>query len=223
MDCLEFMKQVPDNYFDCIFSDVLYLISKGGSKKVKGAMSWNYKEEKSNGKIFKHNDITEQEYIEPMYRILKDGGHIYIMTNNRHLANIQKEMEKHGFIINNILVMIKENTVVNQHYMKNCEFTIFARKGKSKGLKDFSINSAIQVSKKDEGIYHDSQKPIEYVKKLIWNSTQDNGKVFDPFMGSGTTAIACKSLGLNFVGCELDPKYVAIANKRLEQVQGSLF
>lgn len=223
INCLNFMKQVPDNYFDCIFSDVPYLISKGGSTKVKGAMSWNYKEEKRNGKIFKHNDITEQEYIEPMYRILKDGGHIYIMTNNRHLANIQKEMEKHGFIINNILVMIKENTVVNQHYIKNCEFTIFARKGKSKGLKDFSINSAIQVSKKDEGIYHDSQKPIEYVKKLIWNSTQDNGKVFDTFIGSGTTAIACKSLGLNFVGCELDPKYVAIANKRLEQVQGSLF
>ena len=195
-DCLEFMKRVPDNYFDCIFSDVPYLISKGGSTKVKGAMSWNYKEEKRNGKIFKHNDITEQEYIEPMYRILKDGGHIYIMTNNMHLANIQKEMEKHGFIINNILVMIKENTVVNQHYMKNCEFTIFARKGKSKGLKDFSINSAIKVSKKDEGIYHDSQKPIEYVKKLIWNSTQDNEKVFDPFMGSGTTAIAAESLGL---------------------------
>lgn len=130
INCLNFMKQVPDNYFDCIFSDVPYLISKGGSTKVKGAMSWNYKEEKRNGKIFKHNDITEQEYIEPMYRILKDGGHIYIMTNNRHLANIQKEMEKHGFIINNILVMIKENTVVNQHYMKNCEFTIFARKGK---------------------------------------------------------------------------------------------
>lgn len=40
---------------------------------------------------------------------------------------------------------------------------------------------------------------------------------------NSTTAIACKSLGLNFVGCELDPKYVAIANKRLEQVQGSLF
>ena len=40
---------------------------------------------------------------------------------------------------------------------------------------------------------------------------------------NGTTAVACKSLGLDFVGCELDPEYVAIANKRLEQVQLSLF
>ncbi len=47
-------------------------------------------------------------------------------------------------------------------------------------------------------------------------------KVFDPFMGSGTTAVACQSLGLDWCGCELEPDYVAIANKRLERVQGSL-
>ena len=223
MDCLEFMKTVPDNFFDCIFSDVPYLISTGGSTKIAGAMSWNYKEEKRNGKIFKHNDITEKDYTKPLFRILKEGGHIYIMTNNMHLANIQKEMEQEGFIINNILVMIKENTVVNQHYMKNCEFTIYARKGNQRPLKDCSINSAIKASKKNEGKFHDSQKPLEYVKKLIWNSTPENGIVFDPFMGSGTTAIACKSLGLNCVGCELDKDYYEIINKRLSQVQGSLF
>ena len=42
-------------------------------------------------------------------------------------------------------------------------------------------------------------------------------------LDNGTTAVACKGLGLDFVGCELDPDYVAIANKRLEAVQGSLF
>ena len=42
-------------------------------------------------------------------------------------------------------------------------------------------------------------------------------------MGSGTTAVACKSLGLDWCGCELEPDYVEVANKRLEQVQGSLF
>lgn len=230
MDCLEFMKQVPDNYFDCIFSDVPYICSQGGvsTKSTFGSKNkWQNNPEKlelwKNGKLFKHNDITEKEYIKPLFRILKDGGHIYIMTNSLHLANIQKEMETMGFIINNILVMIKENTITNQHYMKNCEFTIFARKGFSKGLKDFGINSALKVSKKNEGKFHDSQKPLEYVKKLVWNSTHVGGKVFDPFMGSGTTAIACKSLGLDFWGTELDPEYCEIANKRLQQVQGSLF
>ncbi len=226
-DALEFMKRVPDAYFDCIFSDVPYLInSGGGNAKSKSGFGWKNRQDDEliqNGKLFKHNEITEKDYLPPLFRLLKDGGHIYIMTNNLHLANIQKEMEAVGFLINNILVMIKENTVTNQHYMKNCEFVIFARKGTSRGLKDFGINSAIKVSKKDEGKYHDAQKPIEYVKKLVWNSTPDDGIVFDPFIGSGTTAIACQSLGLKWVGCEIDDRYYAIANKRLQQVQGALF
>ena len=226
-DALDFMQKVPDAYFDCIFSDVPYIMnSGGGNAESKSGFGWKNRQDNElvrKGKLFKHNEITEKDYLPPLYRVLKDGGHIYIMTNSLHLANIQKEMEATGFLINNILVMIKENTVTNQHYMKNCEFTIFARKGASRGLKDFGINSAIKVSKKDEGKYHDSQKPLEYVKKLVWNSTPDDGIVFDPFMGSGTTAIAAQSLGLQWVGTELDPDYCAIANKRLEKVQGSLF
>jgi len=58
---------------------------------------------------------------------------------------------------------------------------------------------------------------------LAKKSTQKGDKVFDPFMGSGTTAVACKSLGLDWCGCELEADYVVIANKRLEAVQGSLF
>ena len=48
-------------------------------------------------------------------------------------------------------------------------------------------------------------------------------KVFDPFMGSGTAAVACKSLGLDWCGCELEKDYIEIANKRLNAVQRSLF
>ena len=58
---------------------------------------------------------------------------------------------------------------------------------------------------------------------LISKSMQDGDIIFDPFSGSGSTLVAAQSLGIDFCGCELDADYVAIANKRLERVQGSLF
>jgi DNA modification methylase len=65
------------------------------------------------------------------------------------------------------------------------------------------------------------------MKVIEWSLQQAKAekhfKIFDPFMGSGTTAVACQSLGLEWCGCELEADYVAIANKRLEAVQGSLF
>jgi len=224
---LEFMSGVPDNYFQCIFSDVPYLInSGGGNSETKIGFGWKEKqhlEAFNKGKLFNHNDITESDYLPDLFRILDDTGHIYIMTNSVHLANIQKEMEKVGFIINNILVMIKNNMVTNQHYMKNCEFTIFARKGGSKGLNDFGIPSALNVTMPTSDKYHISQKPIQYVEALIQNSTKKGDRVFYPFMGSGTVGIVAKSLGLDFCGTEIDEEFCKIANKRLEAVQGSLF
>jgi site-specific DNA-methyltransferase (adenine-specific) len=86
---------------------------------------------------------------------------------------------------------------------------------------------------------HPTQKPLELVQYLLRlystpgvevfsddMSTKNiigKFKIFDPFMGSGTTAIAAKSLGLDWCGCELDEEYCNVARKRLEAVQGSLF
>ncbi len=70
---------------------------------------------------------------------------------------------------------------------------------------------------------HPTQKPQKLTRALISTSTKEDSKVFIPFVGSGSEAEACKSLGLDWCGCELEADYVAIANKRLTQVQGSLF
>lgn len=70
----------------------------------------------------------------------------------------------------------------------------------------------------DKGISrdHPSQKPIGLMKRLIEDYTNKNDCVFDPFMGSGTTGVACMQLGRRFIGCEIDPKYFAIAEKRIK-------
>jgi site-specific DNA-methyltransferase (adenine-specific) len=84
--------------------------------------------------------------------------------------------------------------------------------------------SILKVSNADrQNKKHPTQKPIAIIEYLLRTYADTSFKVFDPFMGSGTTAVACQSLGLEWCGCELEADYVAIANKRLEAVQGSLF
>ncbi|MFT7880466.1 MAG: DNA methyltransferase [Sulfurimonas sp.] len=137
--------------------------------------------------------------------------------------HLQKKMEEVGFTINNILVMVKNNAVTNQHYMKNCEFTIFARKGGSKGLNDFGLKSAMMVTMPfGENKIHDTEKPLSYVKTLISNSTKPGDIVADFFAGSGNVANACVDLGLDFICCEIDEKWHTQAVDRLERANGNV-
>ncbi len=69
---------------------------------------------------------------------------------------------------------------------------------------------------------HGTQKPIEIMKRLVEMCTPPGGTVFDPFMGSGTTGVACMQTGRNFIGCEIDVNYFAIAQRRIEDAQAQL-
>jgi DNA modification methylase len=64
---------------------------------------------------------------------------------------------------------------------------------------------------------HPSPKPIEYMRCVIRRFTEPGEIVFDPFMGSGSTGVACMELGRHFIGCELSPEYFAVAEKRIKQ------
>lgn len=87
-----------------------------------------------------------------------------------------------------------------------------------KGKKDFSLS--IFNQSKTENNYsfnHPTIKPIQLINWLIEHYSDKDDLIFDPFMGSWTTARACKDLGRNFIGCELDEKYCEIGEQRLRQ------
>ena len=64
---------------------------------------------------------------------------------------------------------------------------------------------------------HPAEKPVPLMSFYIKNSTNEGDIVLDPFMGSGTTAIACVNTGRNFIGFELDKHYCDIANERIQK------
>lgn len=64
---------------------------------------------------------------------------------------------------------------------------------------------------------HDTEKPVELMKILIKNSSKENEIVLDPFMGIGSTGIACKKINRYFIGIEIDFQYFEIAKKELQK------
>jgi DNA modification methylase len=75
------------------------------------------------------------------------------------------------------------------------------------------------VGQADQKNGHVWPKPLKLFKKLVYHWTREGETVFDPFTGSGTTGQACIDLGRNFIGCEIDPGYYAIAEKRIKAAQ----
>lgn len=214
-DCLEKMKGIEDKSIDLIVSDIPYKIVSGGRSKTgpKGILNHDNLLVRQ-GKLFNHNDIEFSDFMPDLYRVLADNGHCYLMVNGRNLKELQIESEKVGFVFQNLLVWDKGNATPNRWYMNSCEFILFLRKGKAKRINNLGSKTILKVDNV-RGKLHPTQKPTELMKIFIENSSNENDVVLDPFMGSGSTGVACLNTNRHFIGIELDKKYFEIASERL--------
>lgn len=191
IDCLEFMKQVPDKYFDLVLTDPPYGIG----------ISSNPIRQKHDKKDW--DDFTpSKELFDEIFRVSKHqiiwGANYFELPPSKCFLVWDKK-QPYDFS----LAMAE---------LAYCSI-------------DFPAKIYSHSNRGDEDKKHPSQKPLKLMDFCLSfaREREDIKTVLDPFMGSGTTAIAAKSLGLEWCGCELEADYVAIANKRLEAVQGSLF
>jgi site-specific DNA-methyltransferase (adenine-specific) len=160
-----------------------------------------------------------------MFRqLIAEDGHLYIMTNHINMSKLLNELDNANFQVSKILTWVKDNKIMGQYYMSQSEFIVFARpkKGKARRINNCGTSDVIQVAnKKTKDIngnnIHDTEKPVELMKTLVGNSIKGStSKVLDPFMGVGSTGLACLELDCEFVGIELDENYFEIAKTRLE-------
>lgn len=215
LEAVDGMKRLYEKYgefVDLIVTDPPYKIVQGGAKtKGKHAMGGSLaqgKDETSKGTLFEHNDVELKDWIPAVTNLLKEGGFFYCFTNSLNMRELLNIAYDNKLKLNNILVMIKDNCVVNQWYMKNIEYVAFFRKGKAKALNDRGIKTAIEVvMPRGDEKFHPTQKPIEYISLLVKNSSQEGDIVLDPFMGSGTLGKACKALNRKYIGFEIDKTY----------------
>lgn len=219
-NAIEFMRTLKDESVDLIVTDPPYKVTARGNAGNSGGMMQS--KLSMQGKIFKHNNVKPIEYIPEFYRLLKDGSHCYIMTNHVNLQEMLNTATECGFHFIKSLIWNKGNKIMGQFYMSQFEYILFFRKGKAKKINKCGTADILSVpNKKTKGKdgknIHDTEKPVELMKILIENSTQEGELVLDPFIGVGAVGIACKELNRDYIGIELDKEYWEIANERIEK------
>ena len=225
-DCLEFMRNLPDKCIDLILTDPPYLVTSRGSSGNSGGML--QKEINKSGNVFEYNSTNVKDYLPEFYRVLKDSTHCYIMCNHTNLREMLNTSQEVGFEFTKCLIWDKGNKIMGQFYMSQFEYILFLRKGEGKKINDCGTSDLIRVENKkiknkDGSNLHDTEKPVELMAILIKNSTNENDIVFDPFMGIGATAIACKMFGRNYIGCEIDKNYYQTSLERIKSISSTLF
>jgi len=235
MDCIEGMKLLADNTIDLIITDPPYNISKLNDNRDRSKLNSPIMRRKHPLKydfgewdnLDRNEFITfTRKWLTECCRVLKDGGAIISFFNKEDISFLGWESKKYGFRTRTIFTWCKSNPVPSfrkVNYLSGTEFIWIG----SKGEKSWTFNFKLQKEMKNyfitpnKSIYgettHSTEKPLQLIKHFITIHSKENDVVLDCFMGSGTTAVACKQLNRNFIGFEKDKGYCEIANKRLSQ------
>ena len=192
-DCLELLKEIPDNSIDLVITDPPYgMFFQSNHRAVKHL------------KIEGDNELPI-EAINHCIRIAKNACYIFCRWDNL------KDMPKPK----SVLCWVKNNWSMGDlehEHGRQWEAICFYPKEGHEFIK--RIPDVI-FSERTGNELHPTEKPIKLIRTLI---KANKGKVvLDPFIGSGTTAVACIQSERDFIGIEIEPKYVEIANQRIEQ------
>ena len=223
-DCLNALRNVPDESIDLVVTDPPYLMNhtSGSSTNASKQERWqgNLKAADKTANI--SNVIKFSQWLPVIYKKLKSSSHCYIFCNDKNVQDVLNESTKTGFKLHNILIWKKNNCTPNRWYMKNVEFIIFLHKGKSFPIANLGDPQCLEINNiNGKNKLHPTQKPVELLSILIKNSSKVGDIVLDPFMGSGSTGVACKELNRDFIGIELDEKYFNIAKERIDKLTES--
>ena len=216
----ELIKEMADKSVDLIYTDIPYDIQSGGgghSALSKRIIKTNYVDLKDirNG--------IDYSILDEFCRVLKHI-YIYIYCSKSQILPLMKYFVEEKGCLFDILFWGKTNPTpaTNNLFLNDVEYCLVFREKGTYFAKGYSLKSKYYISPlnmNDKGDYgHPTIKPLELVKRHIANSTKPNDIVFDPFLGSGTTAIAAKHCGCKYIGFEINEKYYNIAKDRLQGI-----
>jgi len=211
IDCMEYMKDVPDNYFELAIVDPPYGIGfdrenlsmscgmrKDGSKRKYN--DWSNPVQKGY-KDKSWDEAPSDDYFDELFRISKNqiiwGGNYFnlpitggwiIWDKKVKMPSLSKGEMAWTKIINHLEIF----TCLWAGYRKDTNSDIYEKR------------------------IHPTQKPVKLYQWLLQNYAKPNDKIFDSHVGSGSSLIACIEEGFNYIGCELDKDYYKDANNRIE-------
>ncbi len=243
-DCIEAMAKLPSASVDMVFADPPYNLQLTGALKrpddsaVDGVFdSWDKFDS------FSHYDEWTQAWLHQARRVLKPDGTFWVIGSYHNIFRLGSLLQSMGFWILNDIIWRKSNPMPNfrgTRFTNAHETLIWAAKSqKSKYLFNYpalkTLNDDLQM-RSDDWVFplctgkqrlkdeagnklHSTQKPLGLLARAILSASHKGDTILDPFLGTGTTAVAAKMLGRHYIGIEREARYLNAARARLEKTK----
>lgn len=212
-DCLDILPRIER--VDCILTDPPY--GDGA-----GVGYGQYDKE-----ILGNDDpLLNAQMLRYAYHCLRKNGTIYNFTNWKHQDFIRAYVDRYSRLkLKHSVVWDKKGMKLGAAFRPQHEIIMVLEKGKpTYQRKDFADVQTFPTVNHTAAT-HPHEKPLGLLKGMLAHSTQHGDTVLDPFMGSGSTGVACAMMGRKFIGIELDDTYFDMACRRIEEAykQGDIF
>lgn len=208
-DCLELMKDIPDGTVELVVTDIPYgkvnRESNGLRSLDRGI---------ADVVLFKLKDLVSE-----LVRVT--SGSMYVFCSTEQVSELRELMSSAG-LSTRLCIWEKTNpSPMNGQriWLSGVECCVYGKK-KGATFNEHCKNTVFRHPTQP-GKLHPTQKPVPLMERLIRASSNAGDTVLDPFMGSGSTGVACVNTGRNFIGIELDEQYFDIAKKRIEEAQNA--
>ena len=242
-NCVDIMLSMPAGCVDMIFADPPYNLQlqnelyRPNLTKVDAVDDdWDKFDD------FESYDQFTKNWLSASRHILNENGTIWVIGSYHNIHRVGKIMMDLGFWVLNDITWVKTNPMPNfkgTRFTNSTETIIWAKKSEKQKKYTFNHHAMkalnddkqmrsdweIPICTGEERIKvngqkaHSTQKPEQLLYRVIMSSTNPGDVVFDPFMGSGTTAAVAKKLCRRFVGAEISPEYAKIAENRINGVE----
>ena len=217
-DCLDVMRDMPTGSVDAVVTDPPFDVTLTSLTRDTPAFA----------ELARRQWTALFEWVAEAARIMRDGGALYTFTNGEDIGAYKQAFADAGLRWYSRLHWIKTNPLpsfLKHNYRGGVELALYACKGtgprfyKERTQQELRCYWMLPIVGGKVRTEHPTQKPVALMSEWIENSCPPDGTVLDPFMGSGTTGVACVQTGRNFIGIEIDPTYYAIAEKRIREAQ----
>ena len=240
-DCVERLRELPDNCIDLVFADPPYNLQLGGDlNRPDGSHVDAVTNDWDRFDSFKTYDDFSRDWLAECRRVLKPDGALWVIGSYHNIYRLGATLQDLGFWILNDIVWRKTNPMPNfrgTRFTNAHETLIWASQGEKaryqfnyramKTLNDelqmrsdwtFPICSGGERLKDDAGHKaHPTQKPEALLYRVLLATTERGDVVLDPFFGTGTTGAIAKRLGREWIGCEREESYRTVARARIEK------
>ncbi|PIR38215.1 MAG: site-specific DNA-methyltransferase [Candidatus Zambryskibacteria bacterium CG10_big_fil_rev_8_21_14_0_10_42_12] len=229
-DCIKIMSSIEDESIDLIFADPPYNLSKSNFKiKFTKSGGKDLYTNKGLWDIIDNYELFTKKWIDEAFRILKKNGAIWVAGTYHSIYTTGYLLEKTGFELLNEILWHKTDATPNlscTRFVADHENFIWARKGKG-NIFNYDLMKKDNDGKQMRSIWpkgktfggkkiHPTQKPEWLLERIIKSTTNSGDIVFDPFLGSGTTAVVAKRMNRFYSGCEIDNAFYKMSIDRIK-------